>query len=254
MKIDLKNKVAIVTGSSQGIGLAIAKLYAEAGATVVINDYHDSDNLETAAASITPTGGKVLSVVADVTDNDQVSNLVQTAYGVSQRIDVLVNNAGGLVKRVPISDFNEDHFQTVIDINLKSSFLVSSAVLPYMKEAGSGKIINLSSQAAHDGGGPGAAAYSASKGGVWTFTKSLAKEVGGNGINVNAISPGFIASTAFHNTFTAPEVHEKVTGMVPLGRLGQAIDIARVALFLGSELSDYMTGQIVEVNGGLYMP
>ncbi len=254
MKIDLTGKTALITGSSQGIGLATAKYFAQAGAAVIINDYKDAEALEKAADSIRETGGTVKAVIADVTNKNEVSHLVKSAYEINSRLDILINNAGGLIKRVPISEFDEEHFQTVIDVNLKSAFLVSSTALPYLKEQSSSKIINLSSQAAHDGGGPGAGAYSASKSGIWTFTKSLAKEVGGSGVNVNAISPGFIASTAFHNTFTSPEVHEKVTGMVPLGRLGQAEDIAKVALFLASDLSNYITGQIVEVNGGLYMP
>jgi len=118
----------------------------------------------------------------------------------------------------------------------------------------SGRIINFSSQAAHDGGGPGAAAYAASKGAVWTMTKSLIKEVSQHGVTVNAISPGFIAGTAFHNTFTSKEVHDKVVGMVPLGRLGESADIANVVLFLASELGAYVNGQSLQVNGGLYMP
>jgi 3-oxoacyl-[acyl-carrier protein] reductase len=131
---------------------------------------------------------------------------------------------------------------------------MAKLVSSHMKKQGSGKIINLSSQAAHDGGGPGAAAYAASKGGIWTFTKSLAKELAPSGITVNCVSPGFIGSTVFHNTFTAKNVHEKMPSMIPLGRVGEPRDIARVVLFLASELADYLTGQSIEVNGGLYMP
>ena len=118
----------------------------------------------------------------------------------------------------------------------------------------SGKIIHFSSQAAHDGGGPGAAAYAASKGAIWTFTKGLAKEAAPFGITVNAVSPGFIGQTAFHNTFTAKEVQERMPSVIPLGRAGTAEDVAKVVLFLASPLADYLTGQSIEVNGGLYMP
>jgi len=254
MNITLEGKTAIVTGSIQGIGFDIAKIFSECGAAVVINNNRDVDTLEAKAEELRKTGAIVKAVVADVTVREDAQKLIDAALSLGDTIDILVNNAGGLIKRVPIADFDDAHFQTVIDVNLKSAFLMASLVMPYMKKQRSGKIINLSSQAAHDGGGGGAAAYAASKGGIWTFTKSLAKEMASFGVCVNCLSPGFIANTAFHNTFTPEEVHKKVTGIVPLGRLGTARDISKVALFLASELSDYMTGQPLQVNGGLYLP
>lgn len=254
MDISLKGKVAIVTGSIQGIGLEIARTLAKAGAAVVINNHQDKEKLETAAESIRKEGGKVAAVIADVTKINEAQKLVDAALQLGGGVDILVNNAGGLVKRVPVADFDESHFQTVIDINLKTTFVVSHVVMKEMKKRQGAKIINLSSQAAHDGGGGGAAAYSASKGAVWTLTKSLAKELAPAGITVNCVSPGFIGNTAFHNTFTPKEVHEKIPSMVPLGRAGTPQDIANVVLFMASGLSDYMTGQTIEVNGGLYMP
>ena len=253
MEISLKNKVAIVTGSIQGIGRATAEMLALNGASVVINNHTDDDKLEKVAEKIRQKGGIVKAVVADVTKKDEAMKLIDAALELGG-IDILINNAGGLIKRVPVAEFEEDHFQTVIDVNLKSAFLVSHLVSLHMKKNKSGKIIHFSSQAAHDGGGPGAAAYAASKGAIWTFTKSLAKELAPFGITVNCVSPGFIASTAFHNTFTSKEVHEKMPGVIPLGRLGQVEDVAKVVLFLASELADYLTGQSIEVNGGLYMP
>jgi len=254
MNITLEGKTAIVTGSIQGIGFDIAKIFSECGAAVVINNNRDVDTLEAKAEELRKTGAKAKAVVADVTIREDAQKLIDAALSLGDTIDILVNNAGGLIKRVPIAEFDDAHFQTVIDVNLKSAFLMASLVMPYMKKQRSGKIINLSSQAAHDGGGGGAAAYAASKGGIWTFTKSLAKEMASFGVCVNCLSPGFIANTAFHNTFTPEEVHKKVTGIVPLGRLGTARDISKVALFLASELSDYMTGQPLQVNGGLYLP
>ncbi|MFC1483430.1 SDR family NAD(P)-dependent oxidoreductase [Candidatus Neomarinimicrobiota bacterium] len=253
MEISLEGKVAIITGSIQGIGLRTAQLLAEAGAGVVINNHTEGEALEKEAQGIRDAGGKAKAVVADVTDRDQAAKLVQAAKELGAGPDILVNNAGGLIARVPTAEFDESHFDTVMKVNLKSAMLMSSLVLPYMKKKGAGKIINFSSQAAHEGGGPGAGPYAAAKAGIWTFSKSLAKEVGPEGITCNCVSPGFIARTAFHNTFTSPEVHEKVTDMVPLRRLGTADDVAKVVLFLASLLSDYITGQIIEVNGGLYM-
>ncbi len=253
MEISLKGRVAIVTGSSQGIGRAIAEALAASGASVVINSHQNGERLDRVAKEMTEQGFQVKSVVADVSQRVGCQRLLDAAMEFSDSIDILVNNAGGLVKRVPVAEFDEAHFEKVIDSNLRSAFLMSHVVISQMKKQGSGKIIHLSSQAAHDGGGPGSAAYSASKGGIWTFTKSLAKELGPEGIHVNCIAPGFIANTVFHDTFTPKETHENVIGMIPLRRHGQSEDVAGVALFLASNLSDYITGQTLEVNGGLYM-
>ena len=253
MELSLKNKVAIVTGSIQGIGKATAEILAANGAAVVINNHENAAKLEEVAQGIRKNGGKVKAVIADVTKKEQAKKLIDAALEFGG-VDILVNNAGGLIKRVPVADFDENHYQTVMDVNLKTAFLMSHLVIPHMKEKKSGKIIHFSSQAAHDGGGPGAVAYSASKGAVWTFTKSLAKELAPFGITVNAVSPGFIGQTAFHDTFTAKAVHEKIPTMVPLGRAGVPDDVAKIVFFLASELADYVTGQSIQVNGGLYMP
>ena len=255
MQIDLKGKTAIVTGSIQGIGLAIVKTLAACGASVVMNSRRDNDTLQKLAREIAAeTGANVVGVLADVTQKDQAQKLIDAALQFGETIDILVNNAGGLVKRVPVAEFDEQHFHTVMEINVKSAFLMSHLVMPYMKKQKSGKVINLSSQAAHDGGGNGAAAYSASKGAIWTFTKSLAKELAPFKVNVNCVSPGFIEYTSFHDTFTPKEVHEKMPSIIPLGRTGTPQDVANVTLFLASPLADYLTGQSIEVNGGLYMP
>jgi len=253
MELSLKNKVAIVTGSIQGIGRATAEMLAVNGAAVIINNHENAAMLEEVAQGIRKNGGKVKAVIADVTKKEQAKKLIDAALELGG-IDILVNNAGGLIKRVPVADFDEIHYQTVMDVNLKTTFLMSHLVIPHMKAKKSGRIIHFSSQAAHDGGGPGAVAYAASKGAVWTFTKSLAKELAPFGITVNAVSPGFIGQTAFHDTFTAKEVHEKIPSMVPLGRAGVPEDVAKIVFFLASELADYVTGQSIEVNGGLYMP
>lgn len=253
MEVSLKNKVAIVTGSIQGIGKATAEMLAMNGAAVIINNNENPEQLEQVAKGIREKGGKVKAVIADMTKKEQAKKLIEAALELGG-IDILVNNAGGLVKRVPVTDFDETHYQTVLEVNLKTAFLMSHLAIPYMKYKKAGKIINFSSQAAHDGGGPGAAVYAASKGAIWTFTKALAKELAPFGITVNTVSPGFIAQTAFHNTFTSKEVHDKMPNIIPLGRTGTVEDVAKVVLFLASDLADYLTGQSIEVNGGLYMP
>ena len=150
MNIDLNNKVAIVTGSIQGIGLEIAKTLAESGAAVVINNNREKEKLESAARKMRDKGAQVKAVIADITKKDEARKLIDAAIELGG-IDILINNAGGLVKRVPVADFDGEHFQTVMDINLKTAFLMANLVIPYMKEKKSGKIIKLSSQAAHDG-------------------------------------------------------------------------------------------------------
>ena len=254
MDIRLDGKVAIVTGSVQGIGKATAELLSRCGAAVVVNNVADGEKLEAVAQGIRDAGGKAAAVLADVTVRGQAQKLVDAALELGGRVDILVNNAGGLVRRVPVAEFDEEHYEKVMAVNVKTAFLMSHLVIPHMKKQKSGWIVNLSSQAAHDGGGPGAAAYAAAKGAIWTFTKSLAKELAPFNVRVNAVSPGFIARTAFHDTFTPKEVQEKIVQNIPLGRAGKAEDVAKVILFLVSDLADYMTGQIVEVNGGLYMP
>ncbi|KAA3615258.1 MAG: glucose 1-dehydrogenase [Calditrichaeota bacterium] len=252
MNISLKNKTAIITGSVQGIGKQTAKRLLEAGASVVINNYTDEAALQKTADEL-GAFGPVKAVIADVTKENEAKKLIDAALELGSTIDILINNAGGLVKRVPIAEYNEEHFDTVMNVNLKSAFIMAKLVAPFMKKQQSGKIINLSSQAAHDGGGPGAAAYAASKGAVWTFTKSLAKELGPH-VTVNCLSPGFIDNTTFHTTFTPEDARKSMPSKILLGRAGAGDDIAKVALFLASELADYLTGQSLEINGGLYMP
>jgi len=254
MDLNLNGKTAVVTGSIQGIGFEVAKTLSLAGAKVVINNHRNEDELNKKAEEINAAGGQAIGVVADCTKKEDVQNLINAAIEFGGGVDILVNNAGGLIARIPVADFDEEHFDTIMNVNLKTTFLVTSVAIPFLKKSQAGRIINLSSQAAHDGGGGGAAAYAASKGGVWTFTKGVIKEVSADGVTVNAVSPGFIAGTDFHNTFTPKEVHEKVAGIVPLKRLGTPQDVANVVLFLASDLGGYMNGQALQVNGGLYMP
>ena len=253
MSLDLTGKVAIVTGSSQGIGRSAVEALVKAGAKVVMNKHNNEEMLKSVAAEITNEfGGTVVPVLADVTKKEEAQLLIDAAMELGG-IDILVNNAGGLIKRVPVAEFDQEHYHQVMDVNLLSTFLMCNLVLPQMKAQGGGSIINLSSQAAHDGGGAGSAVYSSSKGATWTMTKSLAKEVGPEKIRVNCISPGFIGKTTFHDTFTAQEVHENVKKIVPLRRHGAPEDVANSVLFLASDMSAYITGQTIEVNGGLLM-
>lgn len=166
------------------------------------------------------------------------------------KIDILINNAGGLVGRVPVCDMTDAFWHQVIDVNLSSAFYCVRAVSPYMPEGG--RIVNLASLASHDGGGTGAVAYTASKAGIVGLTRALAKELASRKIRVNALSPGFIAGTTFHNTFTPEPIQQAIVEKTPLKRDGTVDDVASAALFLVSDLSSFITGEIMEINGGLW--
>jgi 3-oxoacyl-[acyl-carrier protein] reductase len=247
----LKNKVAIITGGARDIGKECSVKLAEQGASVCINYMNSKTQAEELLNSITEFGGKAIIVQADVTVSEEVNNMMEKckeAFG--RHIHILVNNAGGLVARKTMQELDKEFWDKVIDLNLGSTFLVTKEVLPYMPEGSS--IVNLSSQAARDGGGAGSIAYAASKGGILTFTKSLAKELGPKNIRVNCVSPGLI-NTTFHDTFTKPEVREKVAEMTPLRREGEASEVADLVAYLASDKSSFVTGASLEINGGLYL-
>ncbi|HYD53853.1 MAG TPA: 3-oxoacyl-ACP reductase family protein [Gemmatimonadaceae bacterium] len=250
MQIDLKGKVAIVTGGARDIGRAIALRLAGAGASVTVNYIGSPDEAEETVRQVEALGAKAIAVAADVTKPEEVEQLVgatRAAFG--SKIHVLVNNAGGLVARKKMEEMDEEFWRFVLDLNLGSVFRVTKAVLPHMPDGSA--IVNLASLAAHDGGGPGAIAYSVSKGGVLTLTRGLAKELGARKIRVNCVSPGMIATT-FHDTFTKPEVRQLVASRTALGREGQADEVARTVLFLASDMAAFITGESIEINGGLY--
>ncbi|WP_316805584.1 glucose 1-dehydrogenase [Pedobacter nototheniae] len=245
----LKNKVAIVTGGSRDIGRAVSCQLAAQGAKVVINYHGNVQNAEETLKLIQNAGGEAIIVKSDVTKSEDVANLVketQAAFG--QDINILVNVAGGMVARKPTAELDEDFWDQVMDLNLKSVYLVSRATIPYMPSGSS--IVNLSSLAGRDGGGPGASAYATAKGGIMTYTRALAKEVGPKNIRVNAVLPGMIATT-FHDTFSKPEVRVNVANATLLKREGEAKEVADLIVYLASDESSYITGTNIDINGGL---
>jgi 3-oxoacyl-[acyl-carrier protein] reductase len=252
MHINLTGKIALVTGSNAGLGRQIAETLAASGAKVAIN-YLYGDPVE-AVEAIRQAGGEAQAFKADATNPaelDQMVKEIEAHFGGT--VDILVNNAGGMIKRVPNAEMDEEHYNKVMDVNFKSCVFACKAVAAGMIAKKAGKIINVASLAAHDGGGPGASIYAASKAAVWSYSKGLAKELAPHGINVNAISPGFIGQTAFHATFTADAARQATIAKIPLGREGAPQDVGRVTLFLASELADYLTGETIEINGGLFM-
>lgn len=245
-------EVAWVTGSSTGIGAATAIALAEAGCRVAVHYNRSEDEAREVVERISSSGGEAMLVGGDVADAGEVERMsgeIEELYG---RLDVLVNNAGSLIERRRLEEMTEDLWDRVMDVNLKSVFLCSKAVLPAMRRQGGGRIINMTSVAARNGGGPGSAAYATAKGGVSTLTRAMAKELVGAGILVNGVAPGVI-NTPFHERFTPPEMRERMTAGIPIGREGTPEEVAGAVVFLASPAADYLVGEIIEVNGGQLM-
>ena len=247
--MNLENKVAIVTGGARDIGRAISEKLAACGAKVVVNYFRSPQDGEATVQAIQAAGGTAIAVAGDMTKQSDVENLVnETRKAFGDSIDILVNVVGGLVARKTLLEMDEAFFESVMKLNVTSTFLASKLVVPHMSEGSA--IVNLASQAGRDGGGPGAAAYATSKGAVMTFTRSMAKELGPKNIRVNCVCPGMIATT-FHDTFTKDEVRVKVAAGTPLRREGQSAEIADLVVYLASAESSFMTGASVDINGGL---
>lgn len=249
MKI-LDGKVAIVTGGTRDIGRSCSLKLAAAGAQVAVNYLNNKDAGDETVAAIEQVGGTAILVKGDMTkkaDADRLIAAAREAFG--SDIHVLVNNVGGLVARKTVQEMDEEFLNQVMALNLNSTFLTTQAAVPYMTSGAS--IVNLASLAGRDGGGGGASAYSAAKGAVMTFTRAMAKELGPNGIRVNALCPGMI-DTTFHDTFTPDQVRRNVEATVPLRRQGHPDDCANLVAYLASDASAYITGANIDINGGMF--
>ena len=245
-------EVAWVTGSSTGIGRAAAVALAERGCRVVVHYNRSEDEARRVVEEIEYSGGEAMLVGGDVADRGEVERMVgeiEDRYG---RLDVLVNNAGSLIERCTFSEMTEDLWDRVMAVNLKSVYLCSQAVLPMMRRRRRGRIINMTSVAARNGGARGSVAYATAKGGVSTLTRAMAKELVGEGILVNGVAPGVI-TTPFHDRFTPPDMRESMTAAIPLGREGTPEEVAGAVVYLASSWADYLVGEIIEVNGGQLM-
>lgn len=245
----LKEKVAIVTGASRGIGRASALALAGAGAKVVVNYVGSADKAAAVVAEITAAGGEAIAVQADVSLPEDVTRLLQASLERFGQIDILVNNAG-ITRDNLLLRMKEEDWDAVINTNLKSVYLTSKAAAKLMMKQRSGKIINLTSVVGITGNA-GQANYAAAKAGVIGFTKSLAKELGSRGINVNAVAPGFIETDMTGKL--SQDVQGKMLEAIPLGRMGLPEDIAKTVVFLASDGANYITGQVINVDGGMVM-
>lgn len=246
---DLTDKVAIVTGSSRGIGAAIAKALAVQGAKVVINHRNSAEDAEKTASEIAEVGGEVKIIQADVSDSDESHKLVKETIDTYGQIDILVNNAG-TTRDTLIMTMKEADWDLVLQTNLNSTFYCSKAVVRPMMKKRRGRIINITSVVGL-AGQAGQTNYAASKAGIVGFTKSLAKEVGSRNITVNAVAPGFIPTAL---TDVLPEeMMEQVKQNTPLGRLGSVEEVASAVVYLASDEAAFVTGQVLSVDGGLVM-
>ncbi len=245
----LKGKVAVVTGGARDIGRAISIKLAKEGARVVVNYFNSEQDCKETLAAIKAIGGEAITVKGDVTKQVDIDHIVaKTKEAFGERVDVLVNNAGGLFARKTIEEIDEAFYDLVMNVNFKGTVFVTKAFLPLLVKGSS--IINVASQAGRDGGGPGSAMYASSKGAVMTLTRNWAKEIGPKGIRINAVCPGMIA-TKFHDDFTRDEVRMNVAGNTPLRREGEATEVADLIAYLASDESSFMTGNCVDINGGL---
>ncbi|UKA62599.1 SDR family oxidoreductase [Arthrobacter sp. FW306-04-A] len=246
----LRGKTALVTGGGTGIGQGVALALADAGARVAIT--YNSHQPDAAFARRVESGsGKPLKALqVDATSEELVGEAVEEIASDFGGLDILVNNVGGLVQRSTILDMEYSLWRQVMGVNLDATFLMTRAVLPHLHR--NGRIINVASLAGRNGGHAGATAYATSKAAIFGFTRGLAKEVAESGITVNALAPGFIEATPFHDTFTTSESKAATVAAIPLGRAGVPEDVAGAALWLASEHSRFVTGTVVDINGGQY--
>ncbi len=249
---DFKGKAILITGASTGIGAGCAIAMGARGATVAVHYNSSKDAAEEVAQAIKASGGDAFVLQGDLRKSSECERVVNEAAARLGRIDVLINNAGALVQRQPITEVTDATLDDILDLNVRSMMMCTKYAVPHMGAGTS--IINLTSIAASSGGGPGAAMYAGSKAFVTTATKGLAKELVGRGIRVNAVSPGVI-TTPFHDKFSTPEQLETMRKTIPMARLGTVEECVGAFLYLASErLAAYVTGQVIEVNGGQYMP
>ncbi len=252
MNPEFNGRKVLVTGASSGIGRAAALAFAQCGADVAVTYHENREGAEELAGKIRALGRQCIAVQVDVVEEREIDAMFdQVLRQFGGRLDVLVNNAGTLIQRVPIAECPTEIWDRIIDLNLRSVFFCCRRVAKVMAAQKSGRVINVTSVAARHGGGVGATPYASAKGGVSTFTRGFAKEMAPHGVTVNAVAPGLI-DTPFHQKHTPPAVWRQQAAPIPLGP-GKPEDVTGAILFLASDAAHYITGEVIEVNGGLLM-
>ncbi|MBN2329103.1 MAG: SDR family oxidoreductase [Candidatus Omnitrophica bacterium] len=247
-----ENKNVLITGASSGIGFASAVLMAKEGANVAFTYCRNEDGAKNLQAELEKLGRKSIGIKTDMTQDEEVVGLAEKTIGEFGRVDALINNAGGLVERMPFFEINRRKWDEILNLNVWSLVLLSQKIGENMKAHGGGVIVNNASVAGRFGGGVGACAYAVAKGAVITLTKSMGRELIPDGIRVNSLAPGII-DTPFHEQFTPPDVMQGLMKNVPIGRAGTAEEMAQIIAFLASDESSYLTGATIDANGGMWV-
>lgn len=250
MSDKLNGKRALVTAGGQGIGLAISRALLDAGCNVAVHYFSSADAANQLKAEY--DDGRVEVFQADLTDESQAEQMVKQAVDTLGGMDILINNAGSLIGRKLLEEIDMKFWQTVVDVNMTSMLNVTKFARPALREAKGASVVNLASLAGRKGGHPGSLMYSTAKGAVLTMTRALSTELGADGIRVNALAPGLILETSFHNTHTTKESADATIAQIPIGRAGNPGDVAHAALFLAEQLDGFVTGATLDINGGVY--
>ncbi|WP_240607244.1 SDR family NAD(P)-dependent oxidoreductase [Cryobacterium aureum] len=242
----LDGRTALVTGGGVGIGAAIARALASAGARVAVTyRSHKPD-----PSFVSEVGAFVVQV--DAGDPNTVRTGVEQSADHLGGLDILVNNIGGLVRRARLGELDLETWRAILNVNLDSMFLFSHHALPFLAKSDFGRVINIASLAAHSGGHPGALAYATAKAGAIGFTRALATELGPQGITVNALAPGFVEATPFHDTFTTADSKRSTVDAIPIGRAGRPDDVAGATVWLASDAASFVSGAVIDINGAQY--
>jgi len=248
----LKDKNVLITAGAQGIGESITKHFIDSGSNVAIHYFSSAVKANQLTELARSKGQKAIAIGGDLTKENDANEVVSKTVKALGGLDILINNAGSLVARRTLNEIETDFWHQVMDINLTSMMFVSRAASPFLIKNENSSIVNLASLAGRKGGHAGSLAYSTSKGAILTFTRSLSSELGPHGTRVNAVAPGLILGTAFHNTHTTDESAAKTISGIPIKRAGKADDVARAVLYLASEYDGFITGATLDINGGSY--
>jgi len=248
----LAGKNILVTAGAQGIGESISRHFIDSGANVAIHYFSSADTANGLVDYATGKGQKAIAISGDLTKETDANTLVEKTIKAFGNLDILINNAGSLVARRMLNEMEAEFWHKVMDINLTSMMFVTRAAAPYLAKNDNSSIVNLASLAGRKGGHPGSLVYSTSKGAILTFTRALASELGPQGTRVNAVAPGLILGTSFHDTHTTKESAAATIAGIPIQRAGNSADVARAVLYLASEYDGFITGATLDINGGVY--